>query len=201
LPLFCHSASLRQRKGALLPEFTPAQKQQLVGSLDFIAANAFTAKWVSAKADSGGTGWQDSKTNSSGQPIGVATGVPWMNVVPWSQAKMLQYLSARYRRPILISSSGTQVPGEEHQKTPGVLQDMFRVNYYRAYLDSVCEAVAAGVNVVTWLAWSLFDGWEWTDGFSRKFGLVHVAHGTPELQRTPKASARWLSTHFVKPGA
>jgi beta-glucosidase/6-phospho-beta-glucosidase/beta-galactosidase len=86
-----------------------------------------------------------------------------------------------------------------------------RVNFYREYLDSVCEAVAAGdVNLIGWYAWSLFDGFEWTDGFRRKFGLVHVQFASPQgtsaavaaagggLQRTPKKSAQWLSQHFFK---
>jgi beta-glucosidase len=193
------AASLRKGKGQYLPNLSPQQKQQLRGSLDFIAANAFTAKWVSAKPGSDGTGWQDSKTSSSGQLIGAATGVPWMNVVPWSQAKMLQYLSKRYSTAILISSSGTQVPGEEGQTLPNVLQDTFRIEYYRAYLDSVCSAVASGsTKVLGWYAWSLFDGFEWTDGFTRKFGLVHVS---PDLKRTPKSSSQWLSQHFFKQGA
>lgn len=119
-----------------------------------------------------------------------------MNVVPWSQAKMLQYLTKRYSTAILISSSGTQVPGEGGQTLPDVLQDTFRIDYYRAYMDSVCSAVASGgARVVGWYAWSRFDGFEWTDGFTRKFGLVHVS---TDLKRTPKASARWLSKHFFK---
>jgi beta-glucosidase len=85
------------------------------------------------------------------------------------------------------------------------------VNFYREYLDSVCEAVASGdVNLIGWYAWSLFDGFEWTDGFRRKFGLVHVQYATPQgtsaavaaagggLQRTPKQSAQWLSQHFFR---
>ena len=206
-----YPSSLRKSKGQHLPTFTPNQRQQLVGSVDFIAANAFTAKWVSARPGNAGLGWQDSKTNSSGQLIGAATGVPWMNVVPWSQKRMLQYLSAHYKgAPILISSSGTQVPGEERQQLPDVLQDSFRVEYYRTYLDSVCDAVASGgANVIAWYAWSLFDGFELTDGFTRKFGLIHVSYqqGTDKpaasdtLRRSPKASARWLSANFFRPGA
>lgn len=200
-----YPASLKKAKGQHLPTLTAQQRQQVLGSVDFIAANAFTAKWVSARPGNAGTGWQDSKTSSTGQPIGANTGVPWMQTVPWSQAKMLQYLSKRYATSggppvIVISSSGTQVPGEERQQLPEVLQDTFRIDYYRNYLDSVCEAVATGgVRVTAWYAWSLFDGFEWTDGYARKFALIHVSY--PGLQRSLKASARWLSQYFFRPGA
>jgi beta-glucosidase len=194
-----YPASLRQAKGDNLPTFSPKHKQLVLGSLDFVAANAFTAKLVSAKPGGGGNGWRESR-------VGAATGVPWMTLAPSSQAKMLQYMSKRYKSAVLISSSGTQVPGEEKLRLPEALQDTFRVDYYSAYLDSVCSAVAtADVRLIGWYAWSLFDGFEWTDGFQRKFGLVHVAYepsaSVERLSRSPKSSAHWLSQHFFKIGA
>jgi beta-glucosidase len=196
-----YPASLKQARAPHLPAFTPAQQQLVRDSLDFIAANAFTSKWVWARPGSA-EGWQESRSGPDGRLIGPATGVSWMNDVPSSQGNMLRYLAQRYRgTPLVISSSGTQVPGEEAQRLPGVLDDAFRVSYYRKYLDSVCEAVAAGdVNLLAWYAWSLFDGYEWTDGYSRKFGIVHIAFDDG-LKRTPKVSARWLSQHFFKRSA
>ena len=38
---------------------------------------------------------------------------------------------------------------------------------------------------------SLLDGFEWGDGFSKKFGLTHVDFRT--LERTPKMSANWFA--------
>eukprot|EP00775_Hariotina_reticulata_P009277 gene9277-9442_t len=233
-----YPATLKATKGSFLPSFTSQQRQLLNGSLDFIAANCFTAKWVSARPGSD-LGWKESKTDSSGKLIGPATGVPWINLVPWSQGRMLKYLTQRYsskavqaiqavqparpaqvdqsnaatyRQPlqssvgagstttsswkgqgaqqqlpatqqpaILISSSGVQVPGEDKQSLPGAVNDSARIEYYRSYLDSVCEAAADGVRVIGWYAWSFMDSFEWTDGYTRKFGLVHVAYDSPQV--------------------
>ena len=39
--------------------------------------------------------------------------------------------------------------------------------------------------------WSLLDNFEWSFGYSKRFGIVHVDYET--LQRTPKESARFYS--------
>jgi beta-glucosidase len=48
----------------------------------------------------------------------------------------------------------------------------------------------SGVDVRGYFVWSIMDNFEWTDGFSKQFGLVHVDIDT--LVRTPKASYAWL---------
>jgi beta-glucosidase len=42
-----------------------------------------------------------------------------------------------------------------------------------------------------YFAWSLFDNFEWSWGYARRFGLVHVDYATQ--RRTPKRSAHWYS--------
>lgn len=66
----------------------------------------------------------------------------------------------------------------------------------RTYLDNLCLAKATdGVNVKNYYAWSLFDNFEWRDGFTKRFGIVYIDL-KDNLKRYPKGSALWLSKHF-----
>jgi beta-glucosidase/6-phospho-beta-glucosidase/beta-galactosidase len=44
------------------------------------------------------------------------------------------------------------------------------------------------------------DNFEWREGYSQRFGITHVAFGTPDLKRTVKESGRFLSRNFFKVG-
>ena len=38
----------------------------------------------------------------------------------------------------------------------------------------------------------LLDGFEWTAGYTQRYGLVHVDFADGNRRRTPKSSYRWL---------
>jgi beta-glucosidase len=43
-----------------------------------------------------------------------------------------------------------------------------------------------GVNLQGFFYWSLLDNYEWSFGYEKRFGMVHVDFET--LERTPKSS-------------
>ena len=71
--------------------------------------------------------------------------------------------------------------------------DTARIAYLADHLTAVRQAIAAGAPVAGYFAWSLMDNYEWSLGYEKRFGLVHVDFD--RLARTPKASyhalARW----------
>ena len=71
----------------------------------------------------------------------------------------------------------------------GVVDDQRRIDYHEAHLNAVATAIQRGVDIRGYYAWSLIDNFEWAEGYTQRFGLVHVDYETQ--QRTPKKSFEW----------
>ena len=55
--------------------------------------------------------------------------------------------------------------------------------------DALSRAVADGVDVRRYFAWSMLDNFEWEHGYAKRFGLVYVDYSTQ--RRVPKRSSLW----------
>jgi beta-glucosidase len=73
----------------------------------------------------------------------------------------------------------------------GAVHDPERMDFLDAHLAKVREAIAEGVPVAGYYTWSLMDNYEWSLGYDKRFGLIHVDFDT--LARTPKASYHALA--------
>jgi beta-glucosidase len=85
--------------------------------------------------------------------------------------------------PIYVTENGmagSEIPAN------GKVDDPQRVAFFDAHLDAVRRAIADGAPVRGYFAWSLLDNYEWTFGYGKRFGLVHVDYET--RKRTPKSS-------------
>ena len=90
--------------------------------------------------------------------------------------------------PLYITENGMAGPDEMEN---GEVRDEARIDYLARHLAKVREAVDEGANVAGYFVWSLMDNYEWSFGYEKRFGLVHVDFDT--LARTPKASYHALA--------
>jgi beta-glucosidase len=72
-----------------------------------------------------------------------------------------------------------------------VVEDPLRTAYLRDHLRATHEAIRRGVDLRGYFAWSLLDNFEWSEGYAKRFGLVHVDFHTQK--RTPKRSFRFYA--------
>lgn len=68
--------------------------------------------------------------------------------------------------------------------------DTRRIAYMDGALIEVRNCLDDGIDVHSFIQWSLLDNFEWTRGYGERFGLVHVDYKT--FARTPKPSAYHL---------
>lgn len=136
--------SLKAAKGAALPPFSPSEAALLKGSVDFLAVNVFTGKYVWAAGDGSEAArgaWREGVAHpTNGSRVGPASGVSWIAVAPWTQRRALRYLKERYGAlPVVVSSSGVMGPGEARQTAAQQLDDSFRLDYYRVSFILIFE--------------------------------------------------------------
>ena len=73
--------------------------------------------------------------------------------------------------------------------TDGAVHDADRTDYLRTHIAAVGAALAQGVPMAGYMVWSLMDNFEWSSGYAKRFGIVHVDYATHK--RTLKDSAHW----------
>ena len=124
------------------------------------------------------------------QPRHAQTAMGW-EVYPRGLFDTLTTVRDRYGDvPLYITENGAAFddPPTAYARP---LPDPHRVHYLREHLRAVHDAIAAGVDVRGYFAWSLLDNFEWAQGYSRRMGLVHVDFATQE--RTLKESANFYA--------
>jgi beta-glucosidase len=131
-------------------------------------------------------------------PLGVAFGdapadVPRSDmgwpIEPAAFAETLSKIHKRYGVPIYVLENGTA----SHDKidSSGLVSDQPRIDYLAAYVRAMFDAIENGANVRGYFVWSLLDNFEWSSGYSQRFGLVYVDY--PTERRIPKASFHWYA--------
>jgi beta-glucosidase len=78
----------------------------------------------------------------------------------------------------------------------GVVHDADRQNYLARHIAMAADARDQGVPLTGYFCWSMMDNFEWSLGYSKRFGLIHVDYATQ--RRTPKQSARWFQTLIAR---
>jgi len=91
------------------------------------------------------------------------------------------------RLPLLVTENGAAF--DDRVDRSGAIHDDRRVRYLQEHLAAVHEAISEGVEVRGYFLWSLLDNFEWSHGYSKRFGIFYVDFETQ--RRVPKASARW----------
>jgi len=163
-----------QHLGEDAPQVEEGDMRVVCTPLDFLGVNYYTRSVV-------GSG------PATPRPGSELTDMGW-EVCPQGLTELLLRLQRDYPLPPLyITENGAAYP--DRVAASQRVHDPLRIDYLRRHIAALREAIAAGVDVRGYFVWSLLDNFEWTSGYTKRFGIVHVDRET--LQRTPKDSAFW----------
>ena len=172
----------------------PAEDFKLIGEpIDFVGINYYMRDMI--RHD--GAAWPV-HTGVTPQSQSTYTDTGW-EVFPKGLTEILLWVRQRYGNiPQYVTENGAAFY-DPPAAAGGRVSDPLRVAYYRAHLRAIHDAVEQGVDLRGYCAWSLMDNLEWSLGFSKRFGIVHVNFDT--LERTLKDSAHYYANVIASNGA
>jgi beta-glucosidase len=148
--------------------------------LDFLGVNYYTRRVVRSQE----------VPPEKNMPVEIAAGediteMGW-EVYPEGLFDLLCRVHFDYRFPALVvTENGAAF--RDKVRPDGNINDVRRVAYLRDHLRAAARAINSGVPLKGYFAWSLMDNFEWSFGYTKRFGIVYVDYQTQE--RIPKASA------------
>ena len=165
--------------GQYLPKGYERALPSIGQPLTYCAHNLYEGKRVRAGGENGFTelDWP------AGHPRTANNWPVTPDVLYWSA----RFLYERYHKPVFITENG--MSAHDAISLDGGVHDPNRIDYLHRYLRGLRRAAEEGVEVYGYLAWSLFDNFEWDSGYRERFGLVYVDFETQ--RRTLKDSALW----------
>jgi beta-glucosidase len=132
--------------------------------------------------------WPGSDLAYSVPQPGPQTDMGWP-IDPDGLTRLLVRLNGEFPgMPLVVTENGAAYA--DVRSADGDVHDPDRVSYLRDHLAAVWRALDAGVDVRGYYVWSLLDNFEWSWGYSKRFGIVYVDYQT--LERVPKDSAWWF---------
>lgn len=177
-----------------MPGLEDGDLELIAAPIDFYGVNFYNPTRVAAaSADSefAAAGLPFEPVEIEGVPV---TGFGWP-VVPEALTEVLVSLREEHGDalpPIVITENGASYPDEVVEGDDGGrrVHDPERIAYLDGHIRAVHDAIERGVDVRGYLVWSLIDNFEWADGYTQRFGLVHLDLDTGE--RTRKDSFDWF---------
>lgn len=160
--------------------FQPGDEKRMTAPLDWVGINYYFRQIVAhtdGKESGNGAAHADygvlQMTMNNGNE-GPMTDFGW-EVWPVGLYEIVTQISHAYDHPTIdITENGASYTDSPYAKAGGKVPDERRTVYYQAHLAELARAMREGAKVRGYHAWSLLDNFEWSEGYSQRFGLTYV---------------------------
>jgi len=118
-------------------------------------------------------------------------------IYPDGLYEILMRLRRECGNPLLyVTENGAAF--EDNLIKDGKIQDDDRIAFLQDHFVAACRAVKDGVRLKGYSVWTITDNFEWAEGYSKRFGLIHMDYQS--LKRTPKKSFYWYKQVIANNG-
>ncbi len=162
-----------------LPKITQEDMELIAQPLDFMGQNIYNGYMIRAGKD----GQPEFVDRSAGAPK-TAAGWP---VTPECLYWGVRFLYERYKLPLYITENGMSC--HDIVSSDGQVHDPNRITFLDRYLSALQCAADDGADVRGYFLWTFLDNFEWSKGYTERFGIVYVDFASQK--RIAKDSAYW----------
>lgn len=164
------------------PQVLEGDLEAIAQPLDYLGVNYYTRCMVGADGP-----WDPRRGGLE------LTDMGW-EIYPRGLTELLERMHRDYPLPpVHVTENGAAFADEV---VDGRVHDPARIGYLAAHIQAMAEAARNGVPVAGYMVWSLFDNFEWSSGYARRFGVIHVDYETQ--RRTLKDSALWYRDFLAR---
>jgi beta-glucosidase len=186
-----YPADMVEWYGADMPRMEPGDLETMAAPVDFLGVNYYTRRIM--RADPAGRG-------TEGRSVLAALQVHWpfspradfeeWEIAPEGLYRLLLRVAREYSPAALfVTENGMSWP--DAPSPDGGVHDPLRVSYIARHLAAVRQAIDDGAPVKGYFLWSFMDNFEWSFGYTKRFGMTWVDFATQE--RILKDSGMWYA--------
>ena len=189
-----YTPGLFEDLGATPPPIQEGDLKIISAPTDFLGVNYYNRWIVRAGSETAANEIASDIEYVTDLPDATFTQMGW-EVYPHGLGLILEELTRNYHpRTLLITENGAAFDDEWNGN--GRVSDPQRVLYLSEHLRAVGDAITHGVPVAGYFVWSLFDNYEWAEGYSKRFGMVYVDFATQ--RRIVKDSGKWYAGFIAR---
>ena len=169
----------------------PGDLEKLKVQTDYLAVNYYSDSFIGLPRESDGPmsdgGLFPFPHRINGTPPEPHTDMGWA-ITPVGLEDLLVRIATDWPEiaEIVISENGAAYDDEPN--AAGDVEDHRRIDYLVSHIEAASRAIDRGAPLTGYYAWSLMDNFEWAEGYSKRFGIIHVDFTT--LKRTIKNSGK-----------
>ncbi len=162
----------------------PEDERIIQNAIDFLGVNYYTHSYITPMGLDPITG-----TGVLATPHLPVSDFDW-TIAPEGLLEILEAIYSRYKSiPLYITENG--FANNDQADSKGFVRDEMRIMYLREHLIRLNLAMKSNIDIRGYFQWTLYDNFEWAEGYTKTFGIVRTSPGT--LDRVVKKSGLWYS--------